>query len=1139
MEAPGSLAAGAADAEAGGPASATPSHPALHHPPPLHRPPSGAPGGRLSVGGNRNTATVPTTSAPSAAEERFSLVTGNPLDFAMVIRLAPDLVDEIKRVEAQGGTARIKFDSSANNPSGNVDVGGKDYRFTWSREMGDLCDTYEERQSGEDGNGLLVESGCAWRKLNVQRILDESTKNHVKMRSEEAERKLKSRKAIILDHGNPSMKSQKKALVAAESNMWRKPFKQKEPEPKKRKIETPPVAVGGPPKAAYKSGLPSTTPAKSRPSVSPVPSPPEHPDAPASPFGTGNPPTKGHTSMEDIMPIMAMGKEIATSSKKEMPNRTTSGALREKSGHKGYFRGQPMDLQSMLISLLMEKPEGMSLKALERAIGDTKPNSIRKIEPIIKKIANFQAPGRYCLKSGLELENFKKSLSESRSSPEDNHHQTLALEDKRGDIPVHMPDLEEKVATEELGKQAHKQGSDEDVDIMSDDDKESKPKLQTSEPGFSASPIPWRTSVLGPIQNGPGEKQDVNGPDVVEIEQDLPDNDQDTEMAVAANSISNKEGEKPVENIRLCSPFHQGHQDSEVYTGNLFSERETIAKGGFKHKKTDSSERTYKGKSKRGSDLEHLREKSENSKRLKAGSLPQPQMSRGRGPLFLESPQNPSDRAVEDPYKGHSAQMTNRVSRDGNADSGLQKGPNQRSTGKSILGSQDSGRKPVDLNARIKAPDAAERPDINAENLGRGIRYSEKNHHSHDGLSAQNDEVSRQIQDEDCYTKERRIPRTSKEGAFGEKHSLHFDSYSYGKHGALDGTSKEAGEVSNSRTHYSPKDNNRIDVERSPVINGRGKILQRELSDLELGELRESLPEETPGAKEFERTSSFKQLENKPSTSDYWNADLSKGKPTGKAILDSGKPSPPHLRVGVPSNPEGSSKRRTPEHHAEDLTRQHHRVVQSQAQCPHPPSRADRPEVGTQKLGDVSGKLRHNDARPSQGIGLEGYVDTHKKASVNASLQNDTKRGPVCHPAKESKMQKSNASADLNDVRKDTSLTESNEGVLKRRESSSDENSCSYSKYEKEEPELRGPIKDFSQYKEYLQEYDEKYDSYSSLNKTLESYRNEFNKLGRDLEIANGKDMEKYYSILGQLKESYRQCGTVQHIGYGKSLTLG
>jgi hypothetical protein len=38
----------------------------------------------------------------------------------MIIRLAPDLVDEIRRIEAQGGTARIKFGSMANNPDGNV-----------------------------------------------------------------------------------------------------------------------------------------------------------------------------------------------------------------------------------------------------------------------------------------------------------------------------------------------------------------------------------------------------------------------------------------------------------------------------------------------------------------------------------------------------------------------------------------------------------------------------------------------------------------------------------------------------------------------------------------------------------------------------------------------------------------------------------------------------------------------------------------------------------------------------------------------------------------------------------------------------------------------------------------------------------
>lgn len=49
-------------------------------------------------------------------------------------------------------------------------------------------------RNGEGGNGLLMERGSALRKMNVQRILDESAKNQVKMRSVEAELKSKSRK---------------------------------------------------------------------------------------------------------------------------------------------------------------------------------------------------------------------------------------------------------------------------------------------------------------------------------------------------------------------------------------------------------------------------------------------------------------------------------------------------------------------------------------------------------------------------------------------------------------------------------------------------------------------------------------------------------------------------------------------------------------------------------------------------------------------------------------------------------------------------------------------------------------------------------------------------------------------------------
>ncbi|KAF3532898.1 hypothetical protein DY000_02042108, partial [Brassica cretica] len=141
------------------------------------------PVGRMSSGGGGSSSAASrqrnkTSSKAAAAmvEETFSLVPRESTSaFGMIIRLAPDLVEEIKRVEAQGGRS-MRF-----------------ITIPLGMERGDLCDIYEEHQSGEDGEGLLIESGCAWRKLNVQRTLDESTTSHMKMRSVEAVQRIKSR----------------------------------------------------------------------------------------------------------------------------------------------------------------------------------------------------------------------------------------------------------------------------------------------------------------------------------------------------------------------------------------------------------------------------------------------------------------------------------------------------------------------------------------------------------------------------------------------------------------------------------------------------------------------------------------------------------------------------------------------------------------------------------------------------------------------------------------------------------------------------------------------------------------------------------------------------------------------------------
>lgn len=90
---------------------------------PLQPPRTSRPtGGRLSLpGGPRNRNPGPASPDPPAVEETFSLVSGNnPFAFAMMIKLAPDLVEEIRRAEAQGETAKIKFDANPKNPTGNV-----------------------------------------------------------------------------------------------------------------------------------------------------------------------------------------------------------------------------------------------------------------------------------------------------------------------------------------------------------------------------------------------------------------------------------------------------------------------------------------------------------------------------------------------------------------------------------------------------------------------------------------------------------------------------------------------------------------------------------------------------------------------------------------------------------------------------------------------------------------------------------------------------------------------------------------------------------------------------------------------------------------------------------------------------------
>eukprot|EP01018_Ginkgo_biloba_P013720 Gb_28958 [translate_table: standard] len=371
------------------------------------------------------TGTPPSACPPqNTQEENFNLLPGTALPFAMIIKLVPDLVEEVKRVEAEGGKVQIKLGPYANNPSGNViDVGGKEFTFTWAPEPGELCDIYEEQQSGEDGNGVLVESGSAWRKLNVQRTLDDTVRDHVKMRSAEAARQLKSRKAIILDHGNPVVKAQAKSVAptAGDANARKLPVKmKKEPPPKKRKTEAS-SAVVAPTSDAVKSGLSQpviSLATNSKSTTSPVSSPLEQPDAlpqpPIMQTGSAHPP-KGHVIVDEAVTRRPSSKPDPCKQKDKTHNLASTSVSEGGSQKKG-VGSAPTDLRSLLIMQLMENPKGMTIKAIEKAIG--LPNCAKKIDTMIKAIATYQAPGRYILKPGVEKESFMKSSPGSGSSPE-------------------------------------------------------------------------------------------------------------------------------------------------------------------------------------------------------------------------------------------------------------------------------------------------------------------------------------------------------------------------------------------------------------------------------------------------------------------------------------------------------------------------------------------------------------------------------------------------------------------------------------------------------------------------------------------------------------------------------------------------
>jgi hypothetical protein len=1091
----------------------------------------------------------------------------------MIIRLSPDLVDEIKRVEAQGGAAKIKFDAFPNNSTENIiNVGGKEFKFTWSGEKGELCDIYEEHQSGEDGNGLLIEAGCAWRKLNVLRTLDESTTSHMKMRSVEAEQRTKSRKAIVLDPGNPSVTKQ---LAHAEGSPWRMSNKQKkEPPPKKRKVDPPPVPVGGP-KPSFRPGA-STPTMKNRLSASPGPSPSNQYNTP--PYGIGNM-AKTHAANENVTPVQTKGR--VNMIEKE-PSAWKNNVLRDTSGREAINVNKEIDLQSLLVDILKEAP--MSLKALEKAVGDKVPNPAKKIEPILKRvslekigvflslvciivslivvdnqIANFQAP-RYFLKPEAELESYKKHSPDSGSSPEHqqllpvtecsrdqlpvpgrNNTEKFSLCEQNGEgsldcLPVHLVeqlstqenvDIEhhspgifhEEKRSENREAQARsssdsdsdsdnsdsgsdsksaagsdsgsssdseassnsKDGSDEDVDIMSDGDRE--PLLTTQSLEQDAIDLPGHGSSAVEIEGHNSDAVDIDGhdSDAVDIDGhgsdtvDVEGNSSDEGHGSDADRKKNSDNNWKMETTTGTSPtangevgisgqehFTSGHdnlRERQNFIGQLFDDTENTTKNNFKNDKRDISERLGKDQNQKALDFEHYSQKSAHEKNRKSQSCNQlsavSKDSQHSELKYDAELRNASASQTIDPLRGL-------------------------------------------LKSSIEKSNRHGKSNKHSDALG-NVRKSDKgDHFPLEMLSSRSGKAFRDNQRDDVHLKNK-FPRNKKDGESAIRPSLPTET-SDRKPDELDGSDKDPKNVSGLSIGSSPLDSQRTYLAKLP--KGNGPVLQKQVSELELGELPEPLGEDT-ALKPIEEKTSFRQSNLKPSTSEKLGIDSDKRR---SKKSDSKKAAPPHTVNG--SN----------EHVVEDSERSQKWALQSHGQN----LTGTDTEISSQNknLEDAAYKSRQKDSRARVGNSVEGYGETNKKTPV---VKHGSKRASTSRSSRESKRH-SSVSNSINGHKDATSIP-GGSVVREKQMTSFGEEDSSYLKYEKASPELKGPISDHLQYKAYMQEYNDKYDSYHSINKILESHRNDFQKLGQDLGFAKGRDVERYNKIVEQIKESYCKYG--------------
>jgi len=672
-----------------------------------------------------------------------------------------------------------------------------------------------------------------------------------------------------------------------------------------------------------------------------------------------------------------------------------------------------------------------------------------------KKISNDSEGKTSSSESGSDSD----SESDSSDSGSDSGSQSRSRSKSRSPVGSASASSSD---SESDGSSSSKEGSDVDVDvdIISEDEKErAEPKAVVADLNLSSPRI--RAS------DGEQEQIDILGDQeeqVPSVPIDLNDFGRDDEMAVeGAEDFPVNNNVKTSENPEIkfsagmgsnsqdpnsrfpkvpFSPDHKHSEDlqlefvkspcdtDERVVKKTVNEKQPILSNWSAREKLETPKKT-KTKRASGSDLKEKAESAKKSKGARAAEA-MPYGKSKDDALSVKSQYTSPEKARQDQYKSNNLEWVGIKDMD-SQDYCLV----DRSRSVSIGNTRKTQQSPEFWSSSVDA----EQPGLRISDISARRKSTDRFNKNMDRMSFGADTMPKDKMNKD----------TQDETPIGEKlSSLPEYNRKSGDHGG----------------HF--KDNmplpqiRKSDGNRSPVISGKGPVLRRELSELELGELREPpAGGETIGAKrQSEGKISIKPSESKAASTDSSNLDISKGRGGSHQLLESKKHSPHNLRGEVHGNQEGFY-RKMPQDDPVDTARGLQRTIPSQGQQP---LRVDNAEEVKSQLDTVELAGR-GETGANQGTGLENYAGSLKKNPTGLQPQHDSRHGGQkgYKNAKETKQQKPKTLGDSTDRSNNCVSMENETNGRKRRESSTEDDNFFYSKYDKEAPDLRESIKDFSQ----------------------------------------------------------------------------